>query len=132
MADSAAVTEDPPWLVAWRQGRTAPPAQPPAQPRSAPAQGKGGSDTHTGPVPPATPARGGGRWDTGFQEPAPWPFDRCKRREPVLDLDRNPPRVVRSVGWRICIRCRSPFWSVDVVGVRLCTSCKGAPDSPNP
>lgn len=109
----------PPWLV---------PAQPPAQPQAAAGQGDRGSDTHTGPVPPATPRRKGGRFDTGFQEPEPWPFDGCKRREPVLDLDRNPPRVVRSVGWRICIRCSSPFWSVDTVRVRLCNSCKGVSD----
>lgn len=127
MAGAGAVTGEPAWLVAYRRGEKAPPAAtaPPLQPQAAAGQGDSGGDTHTGPVPPA---RRGGRWDTGFQEPDPWPFDGCKRREPVLDLDRNPPRVVRSVGWRICIRCSSPFWSVDTVRVRLCNSCKGVSD----
>ena len=61
----------------------------------------------------------------GFQEPKPWHFDQCRRREPVLDLDRSPPTVVRSVGWRLCLRCKAPFFSPDVVGIRLCDSCKG-------
>lgn len=61
----------------------------------------------------------------GFQEPDPWPFDQCRRREPVLDLDHNPPRIVREVGWRFCMRCSRPYFSADVVRLRLCDSCKG-------
>ena len=57
----------------------------------------------------------------GFIEPQPWPFDGCVRREPVLDADHNPPRVVRRVGWHRCLRCREPFWSEDVARLRLCT-----------
>ena len=61
----------------------------------------------------------------GFQEPKRWPFDQCRRREPVLDLDHNPPRIVRDVGWRLCLRCRALFASPEVVAIRLCDSCKG-------
>lgn len=64
----------------------------------------------------------------GFTEPLPWAFDGCKRREPVLDDDYFPPRIVRHVGWRACLRCARPFWSVDVVKNRLCPSCKGVPE----
>ena len=56
----------------------------------------------------------------GFTEPQPWPFDGGRRREPVLDHDHHPPRVVRRVGWHRCMRCRDPFWSDDVVRLRLC------------
>lgn len=58
----------------------------------------------------------------GFVEPRPWPYDGCLRREPVLDHDVTPPRVVRRVGWQRCMRCRRPFWSDDVVRLRLCVS----------
>lgn len=61
----------------------------------------------------------------GFSEPEPWPFDQCQRRDPVLDLDRHPPRVVRHVGWRICLTCASPFFSQDVMRLRMCGVCKG-------
>ena len=61
----------------------------------------------------------------GFSEPDRWAFDQCKRREPVLDHDHNPPRVVRRVGWQRCLRCRQPFWSEDVVGLRLCAAGTG-------
>lgn len=57
---------------------------------------------------------------TGFADPLPWDFDECARREPVLDHDHDPPRVVRRVGWQRCIRCRRPFWSDDVVRLRMC------------
>jgi hypothetical protein len=53
-----------------------------------------------------------------------WAWDGGKRREPVLDLDRFPARVVRSVGWNTCLRCAQPFFSEDVVGIRMCESCK--------
>jgi hypothetical protein len=42
----------------------------------------------------------------------------------VLDYDHRPPRVVRSVGWRICMKCFKPFFSEDVIGVRMCDGCK--------
>lgn len=50
-------------------------------------RGLGGGSTHTEPVPPATPRRRGGRFDTGFDEPQPWAWDGGKRREAVLDTD---------------------------------------------
>lgn len=66
----------------------------------------------------------------GFTEPQPWSFDGCVRREPVLDHDFIPPRIVRRVGWQRCIRCRRPFWSEDVIRLRLCSGstppgCRG-------
>ena len=48
-----------------------------------------------------------------------------------MDTDRNPPRVVRRVGWSRCIACGSPFFSEDVVALRLCdgpTSCRDPHD----
>ena len=64
------------------------------------------------------------KWGIGFGEPEPWNFDGCKRREPVLDDDRRPPAVVRSVVWRVCLKCATPFFSADVIKVRLCYGCK--------
>jgi hypothetical protein len=91
------------------------------------AQGLGGGSTHTGPVPPAMPRRRGGRWDTGFEEPEPWAWDGGHRREAVLDTDHMPPRIVRRVGWRVCMRCGAPYWSDDVVKIRMCSDCKAPP-----
>ena len=123
------MTEEPPWLAAWKRGETAPPApaQRPVQPRTGVAQGLGGGITHTGPVPPAMPRRRGGRWDTGFEEPEPWAWDGGHRREAVLDTDHMPPRIVRRVGWRVCMRCGAPYWSDDVVKIRMCDDCKLPP-----
>lgn len=56
----------------------------------------------------------------GFAYPVPWPDDGGVRREPVLDTDHVPPLVVRRVGWSRCLRCRRPFFSEDVVKLRLC------------
>ena len=61
---------------------------------------------------------------SGFSEPEPWDFDGCKRREPVLDHDRHPPAVVRSVGWRVCMTCSKPFFRDDVIALRMCAGCK--------
>lgn len=71
-----------------------------------------------------TDRRYGTRVSPGFTEPDPWPFDGCKRREPALDTDVRPPRVVRVVGWNLCLRCRSQFFSPDVRGIRMCPACK--------
>jgi hypothetical protein len=60
----------------------------------------------------------------GIIEPDPWPFDECRRREPVLDED-NPARVVRKVGWHRCMKCRRPFFSEDVLRLRLCSGAQG-------
>jgi len=58
----------------------------------------------------------------GMAYPDPWEYDRGVRREPVRDLDLH--RVVRMVGWHHCLKCRKPFWSGDVVRLRLCEPCK--------
>jgi hypothetical protein len=56
-------------------------------------------------------------------EPVIWhPAD--DRRVPVLDENVSPPRVVRYVGWRSCIKCGKQFFSRDVAGVRMCPTCK--------
>ena len=57
----------------------------------------------------------------GFIEPRMWPQDDGARREPVMDMDAKPPRAVRYVGWRKCMRCGQLFWSEDVLRLRLCT-----------
>lgn len=61
----------------------------------------------------------------GITEPRQWDFDGGVRREAVLDHDYAPPRVIRRVGWRRCLRCRQPFWSEDVARLRLCTGKVG-------
>ena len=64
---------------------------------------------------------------SGFIEPKPWDNDGGVRREPVIDTDHRPPRVVRFVGWRSCMCCRRPFWSEDTKQLRMCGGCK-SPD----
>lgn len=76
-----------------------------------------------------TDRRYGVRAPPGFSEPAPWAWDGGKRREPVLDLDRTPPQVVRHVGWRVCLKCANPFFSDDTTRIRLCHRCKGTDKS---
>ena len=120
MADRAPMIQ-PPWLV---------PAQRPTQPQAAAGQGDRGGSTHTASAAPATPRRRGGRWDTGFEEPEPWAWDGGVRREAVLDTDHMPPRIVRRVGWRICMKCGAPYWSDDVVKIRMCSDCKAPPAGP--
>jgi hypothetical protein len=94
----------PAWLSAWREGRVAPPEPRPVEPvQTAPL-------VHTDQL--------------GFTQPDEWPHDNGARREPVLDMDRTPPRVVRYVGWRSCLRCRRPYFSQDAQRVRLCDPCK--------
>lgn len=58
-------------------------------------------------------------------EPKQWPLaEDDRRREPVLDHNFRPPRVVRLVGYRKCMCCRNSFWSGDVARVRICDYCK--------
>jgi hypothetical protein len=64
----------------------------------------------------------------GIIEPPPWANDGGKRREPVLDTDHSPPKVVRRVGWHRCLRCRVPFFSLDVAALRQCTECRSDDD----
>lgn len=68
-----------------------------------------------------------------IEEPKQWyPADGGKRREPVLDHNDSPPRVVRYVGYRNCLRCGVQFFSQDVRGQRMCKLCRenqgGFPD----
>lgn len=121
-------TDEPAWLAAWRGGDApAAPAQPGHQRES---QGAGrGSGTSTAASPTAAAEQ---RFSAGFSEPTPWRFDQCKRREPMLDMDRNPPMPIRYVGWRICITCVRPFWSEHVVSVRMCAGCKSTPETAKP
>lgn len=60
----------------------------------------------------------------GIMEPDPWDYDGCVRREPVMDID-YPPRVVRKVGWHRCLKCHRPFFSEDVIRLRLCSGVSG-------
>lgn len=116
MSEAEAVPE---WLAAWRAGRTAPP-----QPRVHPSQGGSGDQPRANAT--ARPARRYGKGkEQGFAEPVRWPNDGGKRREPVMDLDCVPPRVVRKVGWRTCMKCRKPFFSEDVAALRLCDGYEG-------
>jgi hypothetical protein len=60
-----------------------------------------------------------------INEPRVWDFDDdMTRREPVIDPNYNPPRIVRHVGYRRCMCCSRPFFSSDVAKIRLCSPCK--------
>lgn len=105
---------DPAWLVAWRHQQTQP-APPPAPKPPIPPPPPG----------PHVPLRMRGQaFAIGIIEPEPWPFDGCLRREPVKDAD-YPYRVVRKVGWHRCLKCRRPFFSEDVLRLRLCSGAQG-------
>lgn len=43
------------------------------------------------------------------------------RRKVALGHDFHPPLEVRKIGWN---RCAKPFWSENVIAVRLCNGCK--------
>lgn len=109
------------WLAAWRNGAAQPlnEREQPVAPARAPAVAAAPAQTAQALERKAHPM------SKGFTEPDPWPFDGCVRRGNVLDHDHNPPRVVRRVGWQRCIRCREPFWSADVVRLRLCSAGLG-------
>tara|TARA_R110001583_G_scaffold169768_1_gene322850 strand:- start:254800 stop:255279 length:480 start_codon:yes stop_codon:yes gene_type:complete len=101
-----------------RQAAPVAPAQPSTQPQAAPSQGgKGGKRERKQRVKVVLLGE-------LVQEPTPWAWDGGKRREPVLDHDHTPPLVVRQVGWRVCMRCSTPFWSTDAIRVRMCDNCK--------
>jgi hypothetical protein len=137
------LADKPAWLVAWREAnpeaaaaadakgevaqaaadaRTAARAAAAPQPRS---QGDSSKRPKLAPLPAPV-----SKWGQGFSEPAQWGFDHCKRREPVLDYDHNPPRVVRFVGWRICMKCSKPFFSDDIIALRMCAGCKTPTSTP--
>ena len=56
-------------------------------------------------------------------EPRRWLLDGGTRREPVLDPNFDPPRLVRWVGWRSCMHCDHWMWSDDVRRVRMHQEC---------
>lgn len=117
----------PAWLAAYRENPAAALAQ---RDNASRARGSSPKQQPRAVAPLKAASHKGGN-TYGFVEPPPWKYDGCKRREPVLDMDRNPPRVVRKVGWQRCIACGSPFFSEDVVALRLCdgsTSCRNPKD----
>ncbi|MBQ1499211.1 MAG: hypothetical protein IIZ38_12930 [Sphingomonas sp.] len=102
---------DPAWLVAWRDRDRQPAPSPPAKVYAP-------KDTFS------FPAKEGADWQ-GMIVPKRWEFDGCLRREPVVDADASPPRVVRKMGWHRCLKCRRPFFSEDVLRLRLCDGAQG-------
>ena len=114
----------PAWLAAWREGGCQPVrrATPPAQREQGTSQGCSTPKRRASAVAAAQRLKLNYH---GFIEPEPWRDDGGVRREAVLDGDHNPPRVVRSVGWKQCIRCRRSFWSEDVQRLHMCAACKG-------
>lgn len=108
---------EPAWLLAWREQERQPrpaPAPPAAPTKPKPAHAP--RDTF------AFPVREGADWQ-GMIIPKAWDFDGCVRREAVIDGDAN--RVVRKVGWHRCLKCRRPFFSEDVLRLRLCSGAQG-------
>jgi hypothetical protein len=118
------VTVDAPaWLRAWREAHPAA-QQPGLQPHAAPSRRGGSGGRPPKAVAEALPPGHPKGNSYGLLEPDPWPEDGGVRREEVLDCDHIPPLVVRKVGWRRCLRCGKPFWSQDVVRLRLCAGQK--------
>lgn len=117
----------PAWLSAWHEARG---TQPPTQQvqRAAPAPPPAPAAAPRRAAPPPFPPQVH-HLSRGFSVPRPWEYDGCVRREPVLDHDYHPPRVVRRVGWRVCMRCRTPFFSEDVIRLRLCGDGMGCRDN---
>lgn len=114
----------PAWLVAWREGGCQPVrrAAPPAQREQGTGQGRSTPELRVSAVAAAQRLKSN---YLDFVEPDPWTDDGGTRREPVLDTDHRPPRVVRIVGWKSCLRCRRSFWSEDVQRLHMCNGCKG-------
>ena len=106
----------PPWLPQPAQANPAQGAQPQQQVLAAPRVASARSRAV------GTPVQAPDSY--GFAIPPMWAYDGCKRGEPVLDHDHKPARVVRRIGWLCCIRCARPFFSADVVAVRMCSACK--------
>jgi hypothetical protein len=110
---------EPAWLLAWRQRQSQPQATLPSDSQP--------SRTTTTYAPRDTfafPVREGADWQ-GMIVPKRWDYDGCVRREAVIDADASPPRVVRRVGWQRCLKCRRPFFSEDVLCLRLCSGADG-------
>lgn len=115
------LTDEPAWLVRWRRGE--PPLQPPPQPQAGVAQGGSRAKRKARPTRDPSEPRPN---SFGFTEPLPeaWAWDGGHSREAVLDHDFYPPLKVREVGWNRCMCCAKPFWSENVIAVRLCNGCK--------
>jgi len=103
---------EPAWLVAWRDRENQP------APAPAPKSAYAPRDTFS------FPAKAGVDWQ-GMIVPQRWDYDGCVRREAVLDADASLPRVVRKMGWQRCMKCRRPFFSEDVLRLRLCSGADG-------
>jgi hypothetical protein len=103
----------PAWLSAWRERHGAPVVAPELKPLPTPVKRLQRT---------AQPRRTG---TYGFIEPTIWPYDSGVRREAVLDTNHNPPRLIRRVGWHKCLRCKRPFFSEDVIRLRLCDGLYG-------
>lgn len=115
----------PDWLVGWHAERGSPLPRPsPPRPRAVPKPRTPKPKQETAPPKQAGRPKKEEQEGAGFIEPAPWAADGGARREPVMDLDHDPPCVVRYVGWRSCIRCQRQFWSEDVKRLRMCVPCK--------
>ena len=65
-------------------------------------------------------------------EPSQWPDDGDLHRADVVDPNFNPPRLVRRVGWRPCMRCCRSYFSHDVQRLRLCGLREGRSDQLDP
>lgn len=111
LADAA-----PAWLLAWREQQSRPPAPPVPKPPKPKVTYAPHDSVQFASVPGADLQ--------GFVEPRRWDYDGCLRREQVKDAD-YPYRVVRSVGWHRCLKCRRPFFSEDVLRLRLCEGADG-------
>ena len=111
----------PAWFVAWREGRCQS-QRPPAQREQRGCQGYSGRPPIVSAVTEAQRPKAN---FLGLVEPERWPYDGCVRREPVLDVDRDPPRMIRRLGWWRYMNCGTPFFSDDVVGLRLCVEPTG-------
>ncbi len=60
-------------------------------------------------------------------EPEPWSYTGdLTRREKVMDGNCTPPKMVRRVGWMLCMKCQRPHFSDDVGKCRVCFECGGA------
>ena len=102
---------EPAWMVAWRDRDHQQPSSPPSKVYAP-------HDTFS------FPAKKGVDWQ-GMIVPKRWAYDGCVRREAVMDADASPPHVVRKIGWQRCMKCRRPFFSEDVLRLRLCDGAQG-------
>lgn len=68
-----------------------------------------------------------------IEEPRRWRFDGdIIAKTPVVDPLCSPPKVIRYVGYRSCLKCERPFWTEAVGRIRCCSYCGGAGLPPVP